>query len=56
MQRGETCPQCHETARRDKTIWSTNRPPVHVYICLACQHTFLVHERRLELLVGPTTG
>jgi transposase-like protein len=49
MQSGETCPRCHEAARRDKTLWSTNRPPVHVYVCQACQHTFLVHETRLEL-------
>ncbi len=44
MTQVEMCPACRQPARRDKTLWSTNRPPVHVYVCGSCHHIFLVHE------------
>jgi transposase-like protein len=44
MQNSPTCPKCREAARLEKTIWATNRPPVRVYVCDGCEHTYLVHE------------
>ncbi len=45
----EVCPTCRNSARREKTLWSTIRPPVHVFVCDPCQHTFLVNEQKLDL-------